>query len=107
MTNTPEFRYGNAAAGYGYSVERFTYQRRADQGVSLLMVEVSLKEVRPVTAIYEIVQIVNPQNGAATPQQSNGSVQAPAPDQSVLTQWSNQAHSLYTNTLLPMFSGSG
>jgi hypothetical protein len=35
-----------------YSIERYRYARRASAGATLLIVEVSLKEIRQVTASY-------------------------------------------------------
>ena len=70
---TPEYVYVN------YSVERFSYQRRPQRGVTLLVVEVVLKEIRPVTSSYAAVQIVQPQDAASTPTESNGITQPAAP----------------------------
>ena len=77
---TPEVTY------YNYSVERYNYVRRAERGASMLVVEISLKEIRQVSAAYSTVQtpISTPQNPAATPQSNSGLVQPAAPPQSVL-----------------------
>jgi hypothetical protein len=77
---TPEIVYAN------YSVERYRYARRASAGATLLIVEVSLKEIRQVTATFAKVPspIVNPQNTAATPQVNSGMTQPVAPDTSTL-----------------------
>jgi hypothetical protein len=77
---TPEINYVN------YSVEQYRYARRASAGATLLIVEVSLKEIRQVTATYAKgpTPIVNPQNPAATPQVSNGMTQPTAPNTSTL-----------------------
>lgn len=78
---TPEVKY------VGYTLERYTYQRRAYQGVTLLVVDVTLKEIRQVSASYttsSTAAIVNPQNAAATPQVNNGATQPATPDTSTL-----------------------
>jgi hypothetical protein len=77
---TPEITY------YNHSVERYRYSRKANKGLTLLIVEVFLKEIRTVTSTYSTVSIVNPINAAATPAESNGVTQTVAPDQSVLSQ---------------------
>jgi hypothetical protein len=74
---TPEINYVN------YSIERYRYARRASAGATLLIVEVSLKEIRQVTASFA-TPIVNPQNPAAAPQVSNGMTQPTVPQTSVL-----------------------
>ena len=48
---TPEVTYVN------YSIEAYNYQRRAVRGVTLLTVELMLKEVRQVSAQYSSTQI--------------------------------------------------
>lgn len=82
---TPEITY------YNYSIERYNYVRRADRGATLLLVEISLKEIRQVSAAYSTIQtpINLPQNPAATPQTNSGLVQPQAPDTSVLKQITN------------------
>jgi hypothetical protein len=79
---TPEVTYIN------YSVERYNYQRRSDKGATLLLVEISLKEVRQVSAAFSVsagaTKVVAPKNAAATPQVDNGRVQAKTPKPSVL-----------------------
>jgi hypothetical protein len=77
---TPEVTY------YNYSLERYNYVRRAERGATLILVEISLKEIRQVSAAYSTVQtpINQPQNPAATPQTNGGSVQPAAPQQSTL-----------------------
>jgi len=87
---TPEVTYFN------YSVERYTYQRRAYKGATLLIVDISLKEIRQVEAIYKTVPtpIVNPQNSAATPQVNNGMTQPTAPDTSTLKSLTNKIPAL-------------
>lgn len=100
---TPEYVYTN------YSVERFTYRRTASQGATLLVVEVSLKEIRPITASFSTAAtpINNPINSAATPQENNGSSQAATPSASTALQLSNSAKSFWTTNISPMFNGGG
>ena len=43
---TPEIQYPQ------HSIERYSYQRRSSGGATLLMVEMTLKEIREVTAAY-------------------------------------------------------
>ena len=76
---TPEVTY------IGYTIERYNYQRRAERGTTLLIVELFLKEVRQVSAQYTTATVVAPQNPDATPNVSNGLTQATAPAQSVLS----------------------
>jgi hypothetical protein len=84
---TPEAVYDN------YTVDRYRYQRRAVRGATLLMVEVSLKEVRDVVAAFTTVTvtpIVNPQDPGATSQVSNGPTQPIAPPTSTLKSLANK-----------------
>jgi hypothetical protein len=80
---TPEYVYAN------YSIERFTYARKATRGVTLYIVEVSLKEIRQTTSAFSNSPIVAPQNAAATPQVSNGVTQPAAPAASTALQLKN------------------
>lgn len=73
---TPEVTYAN------YSLERYNYQRRSDRGATLLLVEISLKEVRQVSAQY--VKTDKPKDPAAAPVEDGGKVQAKAPEQSTI-----------------------
>lgn len=78
---TPEVQY------IGYSIERYTYSRRADRGVSLLVFEISLKEVRQVSAAFTqsgAPPISNPQNAGATTPTNNGIIQPGANDSTFL-----------------------
>ena len=77
---TPDATYAN------YNIERYTYQRRASKGCTLLVVEISLKEIRQVRAQYSTVTAINqPQDAGATPQTNTGQVQPAAPPASVLS----------------------
>jgi len=77
---TPEITYAN------YSVSRYSYQRRATKGATLLMVEVALEEIRQVSAAFTTAAtpIVSPQDPASTPQTSNGITQPSTPGTSTL-----------------------
>ena len=66
---TPEVTYKN------YSIERYAYQRRHDRGATLLLVEISLKEIRQVSVQYtksSKTPIKTAKNPAATPSADNG-----------------------------------
>lgn len=73
---TPEVTY------VGYSIDRYNYQRRAQRGATLLIVELVLKEVRQVSAQY--TQAAAPKQASAAAPVDNGKVQAQAPEQSTL-----------------------
>jgi len=78
---TPEVTY------IDYSVERYNYQRRNSKGATLLLVEITLKEIRQVSAAYSISdkgQVDAPKDAGATPQVDNGKVQAQTPKPSTL-----------------------
>ncbi len=84
---TPEVTYIN------YTIERYNYSRRSDRGATLLMVELTLKEIRQVSALFTVSnrgQVVAPKNPAATPKADNGKVQAKTPDRSVLKAGANK-----------------
>lgn len=78
---TPEVQYVN------YSIERYIYERRADKGATLLVVEISLKEIRQVSAAFTQSgnkPITSPKNPGATTQTNNGMTQPATPPQSTL-----------------------
>lgn len=85
---TPEVRY------IDYSIERYNYQRASARGTTLLVVEISLKEIRQVSATYTTNAIVQPKDISATPQSDNGKVQPKAPDVSLLKSISTKIPSL-------------
>jgi hypothetical protein len=91
---TPEFQYGNVTAngsGNGYTVERFSYTRRAQRGATLIIAEVHLKEVRQVQSVLTQGQlIVSPVDPAATPAVSNGTTLPATPGPSALQSIVNQ-----------------
>jgi len=67
-----------------HSLERYNYQRRAEKGATLLFVEISLKEVRNVTATYTQSQIDTPKDVGADPAADNGKTQTTTPQTSTL-----------------------
>lgn len=77
---TPEVVY------VGYSLERTNLVRRAERGATLIMVEVTLREIREVSAAYTNAPtpIQAPQDPGATPAVSSGIVQ-PIPQESALS----------------------
>lgn len=90
---TPEVTYIN------YTIERYNYGRHNFKGATLLTVEISLKEVREVSAQYtksNVGQIDKPKEAAATPQSNNGKVQANTPPVSTLKSIANKIPSLAT-----------
>jgi len=78
---TPEQSYIN------YSIERYSYSRTQSKGAHLLIVELSLKEIRTVDAQYTTANTNTPapQSVNAAPQVDSGKVQA-QPPQSFLKQ---------------------
>lgn len=84
---TPEVTY------IDYSIERYNYQRRSAKGATLLLVEITLKEIRQVSAQYTQSnkgQVDKPKDAGATPQADNGKVQAQTPDTSTLKSIANK-----------------
>lgn len=78
---TPEINYLN------YSIERYNYQRRNNKGTTLLIVEITLKEVRQVSAFFAISNKGNvnaPKDAGATPQVDTGKLQSITPPTSTL-----------------------
>jgi hypothetical protein len=88
---TPEVTYSN------YSIERYSYTRRASKGLTLLIVECHLKEIRQVQATLTTVPIVAPVNPAAAASVDNGNVQAPAATQSLLKQLAGSMNTSLSN----------
>ena len=77
---TPEVTYDN------YSLERYSYRRSASRGATLLIVEISLEEVRTVSATFTQATLIQaPQAPDAAAQVQNGLTATQAPDQSVLS----------------------
>jgi len=75
---TPEVSY------IDYSIERYAYQRRSDKGTTMLLVELSLKEVRQVSSKRAESKIKTAKDKGATPPVDGGAVQPAAPSPSVL-----------------------
>jgi hypothetical protein len=84
VVSTPEYTF------YGYALESYSYSRKASRGVTLLTVEVQLKEVRQVSPNYGTVAtpspIVSPQNPASIPPVNGGMQQPATPSPSLLRQ---------------------
>lgn len=88
---TPEVGYMN------YSIERYNYQRRSSKGATLLIVEISLKEVRQVSAAYAQAnagKVEQPKDAGAAPAADTGKVQAKKPEVSTLKSLANKLPSL-------------
>lgn len=84
---TPEVTYIN------YTVERYNYARHNSKGATLLIVEITLKEVRQVSALYTQSnkgQVDKPKEASATPQADNGKVQPQTPQPSTLKSIANK-----------------
>jgi hypothetical protein len=84
---TPEATY------IDYSVERYNYSRRSSKGATLLLVEISLREIRQVSSQYAQSgngQIDQPKDAGAAPVSDNGKVQAPTSDTSTLKAIANK-----------------
>jgi hypothetical protein len=84
---TPELPY------IDYTVERYNYARHNSMGATLLIVEITLKEVRQVSALYTTSnkgQVDKPKEAGATPQADNGKVQAQTPKPSTLKSIANK-----------------
>lgn len=77
---TPEVTY------IDYTIERYNYQRRANRGATLLIVELSLKEVRQVSSLLAVSSgLINaPKDAGSTPKVDAGKVQAQTPQVSTL-----------------------
>lgn len=67
----------------GYAIEKYDYQRRAENGIGCIAVNLTLRQVRQVAAQYASV-ISSPADPGATPAKDGGAVQPAAPAQSVL-----------------------
>lgn len=84
---TPEVTYVN------YSVERYNYSRRSSKGATLLIVDITLREIRQVSAQYTQSnkgQVDQPKEAGATPQADNGKVQPQTPQPSTLKSIANK-----------------
>ena len=83
---TPEVTY------IDYAIERYNYSRRSSKGATLLIVEITLKEIRQVSSQY--TQSGVPKDAGATPTTDNGKVQAKTPDTSTLKAIANKSPAL-------------
>lgn len=93
---TPEVTY------LEYSIERYSYSRRSSKGATLLIVEITLKEIRQVSSQYKQASktaIDSPKDVGATPSVNNGKLQAKAPEVSTLKSIANKIPSLATNAV--------
>ncbi len=89
---TPEVTY------IEHSIERYNYQRRADHGATLLIVELSLREIRQVQAQYTTQnQITQAQDQGATATVDSGKLQPETPKQSVAVQVRNALSKFFGN----------
>ncbi len=67
------------------TVERYSYRRSATRGATMLYVEVSLRQVLQVTAVYTNVTVTpSPQSPSAASQVNNGNTQTKTPPTSWL-----------------------
>ena len=88
---TPEVTY------IDHSIERYNYSRRSSKGATLLIVEITLKEIRQVSSQYTQSnkgQVDAPKDAGATPTTDNGKVQAKTPDTSTLKAIANKLPAL-------------
>lgn len=87
---TPEVTY------IDYSLEKYDYQRRSNKGATMLMVEITLKEIRQVSSTYSVAakQIEAPKDVGATPNVDGGKVQPQTPNTSTLKSLFNKLPSL-------------
>ena len=96
---TPEVTY------IGYTIESYRYSRHSARGATLMTVEISLKEVRQVSAQFaKVAAIVAPKATSAAPKVDAGNVQAPKPDVSTLKGLVNKAPGLL-NTITGLLGG--
>ena len=75
------------------TVERYSYQRSAIHGASLLLVEISLQQVKEVVSYLSNSVINNPQSPSAQGSVSSGNVQTEPPNTSTSTLY-DAAHGL-------------
>ena len=77
---TPEFTY------IQYAIVDYSYSRRAEKGANLLMVDLTLTEIRQVSSQYSNASgaVVAPTNSDAAPRLNAGKIQPATPAQSVL-----------------------
>jgi len=73
-------------AGEAYTLDRYSYQRSATRGVSLLIVEVSMTQIAYVTPALSNTTVSSPQSPSAASQINNGITQPSTPPTSWLAQ---------------------
>ena len=78
----------------GYSIERYSYNRSAVRGATLLMVEVCLKQILQVTASYSNTPVVAPQSPSSATPVNNGITQPSAPNSSLLYDFASSTSQL-------------
>lgn len=86
---TPEVVYKR------YAIERYNYQRRNAKGANLLIVDIALKEVRQVSAVFaqsaqQAAPLTSPKDAGAAATVDAGKVQAKVPQVSTLKSWLNK-----------------
>jgi len=84
---TPEITYIN------HAVERYSYSRRSSKGATLLMVEITLKEIRQVSAAYSSI-VAAPKNTGSSNTVDAGKVQPTTPPTSTLKGIANKLPAL-------------
>jgi len=91
---TPEVRY------IGYAIESYDYERRSQKGATLLTVELTLKEIRQVSA--QFVKAERPKAPSAEVNANNGKVQPTQPEKSTLVKMQSLFPSL-SDTIKGLF----
>jgi hypothetical protein len=81
---TPDASYSGSTGGC--TIDRYSYQRSATRGATMLIVEVSLTQVLQVTTALSNVSLPAPQSPSASGPVSNGNTQPSAPPPSWLAQ---------------------
>ena len=81
---TPDASYSGTSGAC--TIERYSYQRSATRGATMLIVEVSLKQIHQVTAQLSNVTLPSPQSPSAAAPVQNGITQTSAPPTSWLAQ---------------------
>lgn len=81
---TPDATYTGSQGAC--TVERYSYQRTAARGATLLIVEVSLQQIMQVSASLSNTPVSSPQSPSASEQVNNGITQPSTPPTSLLYQ---------------------
>ena len=77
------------AGGNTYTLDRYSYQRSATRGATMLMVEISMTQIEQVTEALSNTSISSPQSPSAVPAVNNGNTQTSTPPTSWLGQAAN------------------